>query len=122
MKPVHIAINLAIMVGITFYRERYGQHIRDIPTSTTVENRMINIHRCLATFQVLTFLGVALDPYIMDNLDKNSLSVKLIIGMVSAFGAQASMELMLMIASQVIVKYDEKANEALSKHEANKIL
>lgn len=122
MKPVHIAINLAIMGGIAFYRERYGHHIRDTPTSTTVDNRMINIHRCLATFQVLTFLGVALDPYIMDNLDKNSLSVKLIIGMVSAFGAQASMELILMIASQFIVQYDKKAGEAVDRHEANKIL
>ena len=70
----------------------------------------------------LDFLGAALDPYITGNLDKNSLNVKLIIGMVLAFGAQASMELILMIASQFIVKYDEKANEALSKHEANKIL
>ena len=122
MKPVHIAINLAIMGGITFCRERYGQHIRATPTNTIVDNRMINIHRCLATFQALTFLGAALDPYITGNLDKNSLNVKLIIGMVLAFGAQASMELILMIASQFIVKYDEKANEALSKHEANKIL
>ena len=122
MKPVHIAINLAIMGGITFCRERYGQHIRATPTNTIVDNRMINIHRCLATFQALTFLGAALDPYITGNLDKNSLSVKLIIGMVLAFGAQASMELILMIASQFLIKYDEKANEALGKNEVNKIL
>lgn len=122
MKPVHIAINLAIMGGITFLRERYGQHIRDTPTSTSVDCRMINIHRCLAAFQILSFLGVVLDPYNMDTSYKNSLNVKVIIGMISAFGAQASMELILMIASQFLVKYDEKANEALGKHEVNKIL
>ena len=110
------------MGGIIFWRERCGQHIRATPTSTTVDNRMINIHICLATFQVMTFLGVALDPYSMDNLDKNSLNVKHIIGMVSAIGAQASVGLILMIASQFIVKYDEKEKEASDKYGVNKIL
>ena len=122
MKPVHIAINLAIMGGITFLRERYGQHIRATPTSTSVDSRMINIHRYLSAFQILSFLGVVLDPYNMDTSYKISLNLKVIIAMISAFGAQASMELILMVASQFLVKYDEKANEALSKHEANKIL
>lgn len=122
MKPVHIAINLAIMIGITFYRERYGQHIRATPTSTSVDSRMINIHRYLSAFQILSFLGVVLDPYNMDKIDKSILNLKVIIAMISAFGVQASMEFILMIASQFLVKYDEKANEALSKHEANKIL
>lgn len=122
MKPIHIAINLAIMGGITYLRERYGQHIRPTPTSTSVDSRMINIHRCLSAFQILSFLGVVLDPYNMDKIDKSILNLKVIIAMISAFGAQASMEFILMIASQFLVKYDEKANEALSKHEINKIL
>lgn len=122
MKPIHIAMNLAIMGGFTFLRERYGQHIRSTPTSTSVDSRMINIHRCLATFQILSFLGAVLDPYNIDKLDKISLNVKVIIGMISSFGAQASLELILMISSQFLVKYDEKANEAVDRHEVNKIL
>ena len=122
MKPVHIAINLAIMGVITFYRERYGQHIRATPNSTSVDSRMINIHRYLSVFQILSFLGVVLDPYNMDTSYKISLNLKVIIGMISAFGAQASLELILMISSQLLVKYDEKVNEAVDRHEANKIL
>ena len=122
MKISCIAVNLTIIAGITFLRERYGLHIRAEETSTTLDSRVRDIQRWLVLFQVLSFLGVSLESSETDKISLGETSIRFVLRNISVFGAQALMEIILIVASQFVVKYDEKASEASDRREANTIL
>ena len=117
-----IAVNLTIIASITFWRERYGRHIRAEETSTTLDSRIRDIQRWLVLFQVLSFLGVSLDSPETDKISLGGTSIRFVLRNISAFGAQALMEIILMVAAQFVVNYDKKSSEAVDKQAVNKIL
>jgi len=117
-----IAVNLTIIASITFWRERYGPHIRAEETSTTLDSRIRDIQRWLVLFQVLSFLGVSLDSPETDKISLGGTSIRFVLRNISAFGAQALMEIILMVAAKFVVNYDEKSSEASDRLEANEIL
>jgi hypothetical protein len=117
-----IAVNLTIIASIAFWREKYGPHIRAEETSTTLDSRIRDIQRWLVLFQVLNFLGVSLDSPETDKIGLGGTSIRFVLRNISAFGAQALMEIILMVAAQFVVKYDEKSSEASDRLEANEIL
>lgn len=119
MKTGGILFYLAIFSGIALFRERYFQHLRPSPASTTIDSRVKHDNRIFTLFQILTFLGGSLAPG--DKINYNY--IHFTIGTLSMLGSQILLEFILMIISECYVQYDlQKVNKEVFRNHNKELI